>query len=122
MKGETIAYQIVVKYKEVAYLVKTSFDERYMRYYPGIIIQDSVIQQLFTEQQNEYIDFLSDLPYLQAWTDKVLPRITLQLTKGTIPNIIHTLSKNKFANKIISPIMGERTTRQVHKLKQIIFP
>lgn len=122
LKGETIAFQIAVKYKAVAFLVKTSFDERYTRYYPGIIVQDSVIQQLFTEPQNEYIDFLSDLPYLEAWTDKVVPRITLQLTKGTIPNIIHTLSKNKFANKIISPIMGERTTRQVHKLKQIIFP
>ena len=106
LEGKTIAYQIVVKYKEVAYLVKTSFDERYMRYYPGIIIQNSVIQQLFNEQQNECINFLSDLPYLQAWTDKVLPRTTFQLTTGAIATIMYSISKNKFATKIISVIFS----------------
>ncbi len=107
LEGKTIAYILVIKYKEVAYLVKTSYDEQYKKYYPGIIVQNSAIQQLFAEQQNEYIDFLSDLPYLKAWTDQCLPRISVQLTKGVIPPIIHSLSTNNFIVKIISAIQAK---------------
>jgi hypothetical protein len=102
LEGEAIAYILGVKYKGVAYLVKTSYDEKYRRFYPGVILLNSAIQQLFVEQQNERIDWLSDLPYLQAWTNVCLPRITVQLTRGAIPTIIHFIFKNRFATKIIS--------------------
>jgi hypothetical protein len=88
----------------VAYFVKTAYDEQYKRFYPGIIVQNSAIHQQFTEQQNEYIDFLSDLPYIKEWTNDCLPRINIQLTKGAIPTLIHFFLKNRFVAKIISAI------------------
>ncbi len=104
LEGKTIAYTLVIKYKEVAYFVKTSFDEQYKRFYPGIIVQNSAIRQIFIEQKNEYIDFLSDLSYLQEWTNDCLPRFSIQLTKGAIPTMIHFLLKNRLVAKIISAI------------------
>jgi hypothetical protein len=104
LEGKTIAYILVIRYKEVAYLVKTSYDGEYKRFYPGIIVQNSAIQQLFSEQQNKYIDFLSDLPYLGAWTNNCLSRITVQLTKGIIPSIIHFVSTNDAVVKILSAL------------------
>jgi CelD/BcsL family acetyltransferase involved in cellulose biosynthesis len=113
LEGKTIAYTLVIKYKQVAYFVKTSYDEQYKRFYPGIIVQNSAIHQIFTEQQNKYIDFLSDLPYLQEWTDDCLPRFSIQLTKGALPIMIHFLLKNRFVSKIISAIYSNVVYKKV---------
>lgn len=111
LKGETLAYILVIKYKEVAYFVKTSYDEQYKRFYPGIIVQNAAIRQLFTERQNKYIDFLSDLPYLQTWTNKCLSRVKVQLTKGVVPTITQFMYNNTFIGRILSK---QRTLEKLH--------
>jgi CelD/BcsL family acetyltransferase involved in cellulose biosynthesis len=102
LKGKTISYVFSIEYKEVAYLVKTSYDEQYKRLYPGIVIQNVAIRELFTERQNKYIDFLSDLPYLQTWTNKCLSRVRVQLTKGAVPTIMQFMYNNTFVGRILS--------------------
>ena len=71
--NRAIAYVLVVEYMGVSYLVKTSYDENYKRFYPGILVQNSAIHEQFQKGKNRQIDFLSDLSYLQAWTDKCIP-------------------------------------------------
>jgi hypothetical protein len=92
LNGITIAYTIVIEYKEIAYIVKTSYDENYKRLYPGIVTQNSTIQRLFTQGQRRHIDFISDLPYQKTWTSKCLPRVKVRLTKGAAPIIIQRLN------------------------------
>jgi hypothetical protein len=104
LKNQIISYVLSIEYKEVAYLVKTSYDEQYKRFYPGIAIQNVAIREMFINSQNKYVDFLTDLPYHQTWTDECLPRNKVQLTKGAIATILYSISKNKFVTKIISVI------------------
>jgi hypothetical protein len=106
LKGKIISYVLSIEYKEVAYLVKTSYDGQYKRLYPGIAIQNAAIQELYIRSQNKYIDFLTDLPYHQTWTEKCLPRVKVQLTKGVIPSIIHFVNTNKFVAKILLTILA----------------
>lgn len=101
LEGKNVAYTLVIKYKQVSYFVKTSYDEQFKKFYPGIVIQNFAIHQQFIEQ-NEHIDFLSDLSYLKEWTNDCLPRISIQLTKGAMHSMIHCLLKNRIIAKVIS--------------------
>jgi len=115
LKGKPISYILVIEYGEVAYLVKTSYDERYREYYPGIIIQNAAIKELFVNGQDKNIDFLSDLPYLETWTDKCLPQVKVQLTKGLVPTIIQFMFENTFVKKILSILFWLRNPRTPFK-------
>ncbi|MGD0158849.1 MAG: GNAT family N-acetyltransferase [Candidatus Bathyarchaeia archaeon] len=113
LNGKTIAYTIVIEYKGIAYIVKTSYDENYKRLCPGIVIQNSVIQGLLTKGQRSYIDFISDLPYQKTWTSKCLPRVKVQLTKGAMPIIIQSF-KDAIAEKVFSrfvPFLNRQSSR-----------
>lgn len=103
LEGKIISYLLVIEYNGVANMVKTSYDLQYKRFSPGTVIQDAAIQKLFIEGQNKYIDFLGDLPWLQVWTDKCLPKITVRLTKGPVPTIIiQSVLRNPFVQRIFS--------------------
>jgi CelD/BcsL family acetyltransferase involved in cellulose biosynthesis len=102
LKDKIISYILAIEYKEVVYFVKTSHDEQYKRFHPGILIQHSAIQEQFTIGQNKYIDFLTDLPYHQKWTDKCLSRVGVQLIKGTVPTFAQFMLKNTIIQKISS--------------------
>jgi hypothetical protein len=101
LKSKVISYQLSIEYKEIVYFVKTSYDEKYKQFYPGILVQHFAIKDQFAKGQSKYIDFVSDLPYQQNWTDICLPRFRVQLTNGTIPMFMQralTL-KNAIARK-----------------------
>jgi CelD/BcsL family acetyltransferase involved in cellulose biosynthesis len=106
LEGKMISYQLSIEFKGVVYFVKTSYDEQYKRLYPGIAIQNAAIKEQFTRQENKYIDFLSDFPYFQTWTDECLSRVRVELTKGVTPTIIQLFIKNKLITRILSNVYG----------------
>jgi hypothetical protein len=87
LNNQTLAYYLVLKYKDDAFLTKSSYNERYRALYPGQYLRNSVIHELFNEKQVKNIDFLSDLPHHRTWTSLCLSRIRITLTKGLLPNI-----------------------------------
>ena len=97
LNDQTIAYLLVIHYKNKAYLTKTSYDEKYRKYYPGQFLRKSVIFDLFTEGQTNTIDFLTDLPHHQTWTSQCEQRATITMTKGVIPNFV----QSKFGSKLL---------------------
>jgi hypothetical protein len=99
LKGKVISYQLSIEYKEIVYFVKTSYDNEYRQFYPGIIVQHFAIQDQFAKRQNKCVDFVSDLPYQQKWTDVCLSRLRIQLTKGTLPTFIQLVLNNAIARK-----------------------
>jgi hypothetical protein len=99
LNNQTIAYLLVLKYKEVAFLTKTSYDERYRRFYPGQYLRNSVIRELFNERRVKSIDFLSDLPHHRTWTSVCLPRVRVILAKGVLPTIAQSMFVNDFLMK-----------------------
>ena len=96
LNDQAIAYLLVLHYKNKAYLTKTSYDEKYRKFYPGQFLRKSVISDLFNEGQTNTIDFLTDLPHHQTWTSICKHRATITMTKGVIPNFVHSTFGNEF--------------------------
>ena len=84
LDGKPIAYQLVLQYKEVAYFVKTSYNERYKRLSPGAYVINSAIRDMCNRSEVKEIDFLTDLPSYQTWTSKRLPRVRIAMTQGFV--------------------------------------
>jgi len=99
--GKTIAYCITLEFGEVAFLVKTSYDENYKRFYPGIFLQNSIIHEMFNSERIKRIDFLSDLPYLKTWTNECIPRARVLLAKGILPTTMEFISENAIVGRIM---------------------
>ena len=96
LNNQTLAYNLVLQYKKVAFMTKMSYDDRYRRFYPGIYLANSVIRELFNKEQVKSIDFLTDLPFLQSWASISLNRTRVMLAKGVVPTIVRSNLVNEF--------------------------
>jgi CelD/BcsL family acetyltransferase involved in cellulose biosynthesis len=86
---QTMAYVFVLQYEKTAYIVKTSYDQRYGGLSPGIYLLNAAIRELVNEKNVQKTDFLTDLPFVETWTSLRLPRIGMVLSsKGVMAMII----------------------------------
>jgi hypothetical protein len=99
LNNQTIAYNLVLQYKKVAFMTKTSYDDRHRRFYPGVYLANFVIHELFKKEQVKSIDFLTDLPFLRNWTSISLNRTRVMLAKGVVPTIVRSKLVNEYLMK-----------------------
>jgi hypothetical protein len=109
LNNQALAYTLNIQYKEVSYCVKTSYDKRYKRLYPGIYIINAAIREIFNERQIRKIDFLTDLPFMETWTSLCSPRVRIVMSRSSVLTSIAkvVLSSNPF--KGILTILSKRT-------------
>jgi hypothetical protein len=100
LKNQTIAYHLVLQYKETAFFAKTSYDKKYGQLYPGKYLCNFIIHELFNEKEVKNIDFLTDLPFHRTWTSICLPRAKVTLAKGILPSIAKSVFVNDFLTKV----------------------
>ena len=104
MEGHPIAYTLVIFYSGVAYITKTSYNARYRRFYPGIYINHRAIRQLWDTKKVRLIDFLTDLQFMETWTDDVEGCTRVIISKNPIiPLLLGYLLFNEYAKKTLSP-------------------
>jgi hypothetical protein len=97
-----IAYVLVMKYKETAFIAKTSFDERYKKLYPGIYIVNVAIRDIFHQGQVRTVDFLTNLPFETRWKPFCVRRIELLMCrKEIIPTMLASILMSTFAGKLL---------------------
>ena len=84
LNGQTLAYTLVLQYKETAYIVKTSFDEEYRKFQPSIYINNAAIRELFKERQVRNIDWLTDLHFHRNWTNISMPRVKVMMSRSSV--------------------------------------
>jgi hypothetical protein len=84
LNDRRLAYILTSQYKDVAYFVKTSYDERYRRFYPGIYVMNAAIREFFNRRQIRKIDFLSDLSFHETWTPLCLPRLRIIMSRNRV--------------------------------------
>lgn len=105
LNDQTLAYSLVLQYKEVAFIIKTSYDERYKRFYPGVHVINAAIRGLFKKRQVRSIDFLMDLPFHRTWTSICLPRVRVMMApKGVSSNIMGFVLASKHITKILNVV------------------
>ena len=104
-----LAYVLVFQYKETAFLVKTSYDERYKKLSPGSFLQYFVVREFFGTMAVKSIDFVTDLEYHRRWTSTCLPRIRIMIANGTLPTIWKRMSEYSHLSKIMWFVSGGLT-------------
>jgi hypothetical protein len=77
-----IAYAIVVEINGVAYLAKTSYDDRYHDLYPGEYVQNAAIRSLFDSKLVYRLDFMTFLRYHKRWTYSLEKREAMRISQG----------------------------------------
>jgi hypothetical protein len=99
VNGVEIAYQIVLLYKGTAFFVKTSFNSNFKSFSPGKFLINGVLREVFTKGTVNKIDFITNLPFIQAW--KPLCERRTQLI----------IEKNPFLSYVIPVVLGVRESK-----------
>jgi hypothetical protein len=73
LNGTAIAHSMFLDYNGYAYLCKTSFNNSYRKYGPGIYINYAVVRELMSKTEIKMIDFMSDFPFSHKWTSDIVP-------------------------------------------------
>jgi hypothetical protein len=103
-----IAFAIVVQYKEVAYLIKTSYDKRYRRFNPGNFVINYAIQEMFNKNEVKKIDFITALHFTKTWMTVYKPRIKIVATKKRlIPIVINYFLSSPNLRKIYKSLQNK---------------
>lgn len=84
VNDQVVAYVLFLHHRQIAYPVKTSFDQRYARFGPGIYLMNAAIRSLFEKEKACKIDFISDVPFTSTWTSEHPKRIRLTIAPDPI--------------------------------------
>jgi len=99
LNNQTLAYSLALQYKEAAFIVKTSYDKRYKKFYPGIYVNNAAIRELFNKRRIRKIDLLTDLPFHRTWTSRSLPRVKVMISrKSVLPTIMGFMFASAYAH------------------------
>jgi hypothetical protein len=108
LNNQELAHVLILQYKDVAYLVKTSYDRKYEKSSPGIFLVNTAIHELFNMNQVRRIDFLTDLRFMETWTSLCLPRIRIVMLRRSVPSIIMQLMRFGKHSKGIVSLLSKR--------------
>jgi len=82
LEGTPISYVIGVEINGVAYLAKTSYDNRYRDLSPGDYVLNAAIKSLFDSKRTLRIDLMSYLPFQKRWTSLFESRDSFRISRG----------------------------------------
>ena len=86
-----IAFVIIIQYKKVAYLIKTSFKQKYKRFSPGKFVINCAICEIFNTKEAKQVDFITALHFLKTWASIYKPRIKIVAAKKNLIPITMSL-------------------------------
>lgn len=110
-----IAFAYVIQSGKTATIFKTSYDLRYKDFYPGMFIIHSAIRDLFHEKGINNIDFMTDMPFMEAWTSHCQGRKEITLGNGLVIKGLLSFYSNKRMRKmmgiLLETFLGKTITR-----------
>jgi len=113
LNNKPISYCINLTCNNYYYIVLTSYNERYKKYYPGIYVINEAIKYVLSYKKIRKIDFLTDMSFMSAWTidrentyqlniwSNIIVSIYYKLHNSLIFSITLKLIPKKIRNKII---------------------
>jgi hypothetical protein len=119
IKGETVAYTLVTKYKGTAFIGKTTYDNRFKKFYIGKYIMFATIRDLFNDGQINTINFMGDFPFMSFWTSSSLNHVKVSLCKGKFGKLMEKLHIDTFMIKILKFISNNLPYTQKHLVKAL---
>jgi hypothetical protein len=118
LNNHYIAYSLVIQYKKIAYVAKTSYDNQYRKLYPSIYTINKIVSGLFSRREVTLIDFMTNLSFMTRWTSKHLFRVRLSLTKGFLSIIFKYIFRQPQIRQVMRhllPFMARWTSRNLFR-------
>lgn len=85
---QTVAYSLVLQYKGEALIMKTSYNERYKKFYPGLYVNNVAVRELFNKGEVSNIDWLTALSFHRNWSSTRLSRVRVVMSQKGFSSII----------------------------------
>jgi len=104
LNDHIIAYSLVIQYGRTAYIAKTSYDDRYREFYPGIYVINASVRDLFNSESVKTIDFLTNLPFVKKWASGCELRVKSLLWKDYMPNFFKMIIRQPQTKLILNLI------------------
>jgi hypothetical protein len=103
VKGQTIAYLLIIFYKGTAFFVKTSYDARFKAISPGKFLMHETIREMHINGNVKKIDFITNLPIVQIWKPLCNSRTTLIIKKNMyFSTILRFAGENLIIRKFVA--------------------
>lgn len=115
LNRQPIAFALVLQNRQTASILKTSYDARFRNFYPGMFTIHSAIRDLFNEGSVRKIDFVTDLPFMKAWTETCENRKEILLGKDFIVKGIFQFSTNEHVKKATQALLNTSLGRLLPK-------
>ncbi len=94
LNGRKIAYVINLQFKNFSTIIKTSYDNMFRKYSPGVQIINEAVKDLYNREEIDLIDFLTNIPVSNKWSNTVLYRSRIILSpKRLLPEGIGLLTQ-----------------------------
>jgi len=93
LKDDDIAYVLAFRIKHTWFVKRTSYDQRYKSLYPGLLIMNHAISDLFSPDVT-LIDFCTDHSYLEVWAKNRLSRTALFVSKSYMLSFFTRVTTN----------------------------
>jgi hypothetical protein len=106
IRNELVSYALVLQFKDQGFITKTSFDERYRKYYPGIYIVHIAIRDLFENSKVKSIDFQTNFPFMKTWNPQVIPRVRFMIGKRSLFSFLTSISASESFCRVRDEILG----------------
>ncbi|MEM5853661.1 MAG: GNAT family N-acetyltransferase [Candidatus Aenigmatarchaeota archaeon] len=100
------SYAFTLQFKNIGYIVKTSFNNEFKNFYPGIYVINVAIKDFFDRGEVEKIDFQTNLPFMRRWKPILWPRVRVMIGKGSLFSFTIFLSTNRGFCKVRDKILG----------------
>jgi hypothetical protein len=108
--GELASYALALQFKNVGYIVKTSFNEKFRSFYPGIYIANVAVKDFFEGAVVDKIDYQTNLPFMETWRPMVYPRVRAMMGRKSFYRFIIFLSSNRgfctFRDQVLGPFVS----------------
>jgi len=110
VNGELASYALTLKFKNVGYIAKISFNDRFRSFYPGLYIVNVALKDFFEGAIVEKIDYQTNLPFMKTWKPMVYPRVRAMMGRKSIYAFIIFLSVNRgfcmFRDRVLGPFVN----------------
>jgi hypothetical protein len=85
----------------VAYLVKSSYDERYKRFSPGTVLLMRIFRQLFESGDVSRIELFTFYDYMKSWIPEEAERETFFIENHRGPfKLLVGIKRRRFAKQV----------------------
>jgi hypothetical protein len=118
-----IAYVIELIRNRVIYFAKTSYDQKFRRLWPGIILMNEIIEDVTLKKKAERIDFISNLPFIQIWNPVVKKRVNFKILQNVHRSKVRDLVfQNRVSLKFTQVVERYRMKKVYSKEEKLLRP